>query len=96
MAARVDTNVSKELTTDQVTVAATATLIVDVNPNRKFLEIFNTDDTVNVYVGGSAVTTSDGHAIGPGTRLTLSGAITTAAIYGIVAADTEVVSYLEF
>jgi hypothetical protein len=95
---RVDSNKSRTLTATQVTVATTATLIAAANPNRKFIEIVNTDAAVNVFIGGSGVTTSNGHAIYPGGagKLTLRGAITTAAIYGIVAASTEVVTVLEF
>lgn len=92
---RVITN-SDEFSASQVTVAATATLLSAANPNRKYLSITNTDDTVNIFIGGSGVTTANGHAIPPGATQTFQGAITTAAVYGIVAASTEVATVLEF
>lgn len=92
---RVITN-SDEFSASQVTVATTATLLAAANPNRKFLSLTNTDAAVQVFIGGATVTTATGHGIPPLTTLTFQGAITTAAVYGIVAASTEVVTVLEF
>ena len=87
---------SDELTTTQVTVAATATLISAANPNRKFIEITNIG-AQSVFLGASNVTTTTGHSIGATTgSVTLSGVVSTAAIYGIVAATTSIVTVLEF
>lgn len=85
-----------EFTATQVTVATTATLIAAANPNRKFIEIKNIS-VQSVFLGASNVTTTTGHSIEQTSgRLTLSGAVSTAAIYGIVAATTSVVTVLEF
>lgn len=96
MPARIDSNKSKTLTAAQVTVATTATLIAAANPNRKGIILFNNAAAAKVFVGPSTVTTSNGHAIVAQTQLPIQGSITTAAIYGIVAASTEVVTVLEF
>jgi hypothetical protein len=92
---RVITN-SDEFAASQVTVGTTATLLSAANPNRKFLSLTNTDASVSVFIGGSGVTTANGHGIPANTTLTFQGAITTAAVYGIVAASTEVVTVLEY
>lgn len=92
---RVITN-SDEFSASQVTVATTATLLAAANPNRKFLSLTNTDASVLVYIGGSDVLTTTGHGIPGNTTLTFQGSVSTAAIYGIVAASTEVVTVLEF
>lgn len=87
---------SDELTATQVTVGTTATLIAAANPNRKFIEIKNISAQA-VFVGALSVLTTTGHSIEATTgRVTLSGAVSTAAIYGIVAATTSVVTVLEF
>lgn len=91
---RVITN-SDELTATQVTVATTATLLAAANPNRKFIEINNVG-AASVFIGGSGVTTTTGHAIQTATKHQQSGSVSTAAIYGIVASSTNVVTVLEF
>jgi hypothetical protein len=91
---RVITN-SDEFTATQVTVATTATLLSAANPNRKFIEISN-NGGATVFIGGSGVATTTGAIVLTATKLTLQGSITTAAIYGIVAASTNVVSVLEY
>lgn len=91
---RVITN-SDELTATQVTVATTPTLIAAANPNRKFLEI-NNIGAAAVFIGGSGVATTTGHQILNATKMTLPASITTAAVYGIVAAGTNVVTVLEY
>ena len=91
---RVITN-SDELTATQVTVATTATLIAAANPNRKFIEINNVG-AASVFIGGLTVATTTGHAIQTATKHTQASNISTAAIYGIVASGTNVVTVLEF
>ena len=79
--------------TGQATVATTATVIAAARPGRKDIAIVNSG-TTDVYVGGPSVTTSTGilltGAKGAGLVLT-----TEAAIYGIVAAGTQAVTYME-
>lgn len=91
---RVVTN-SDELRAAQVTVATTATLLAAANPNRKFLSISN-NGGATVFLGASNVLTTTGHLLLTANTITLDGSITTAAIYGIVAASTNVVSVLEY
>lgn len=92
---RVITN-SDEFTATQVSVGTTATLIAAANPNRKFIEIANTTAAA-LFIGGPTVATTTGHSLAATSgRLTLSGAVSTAAIYGIVAASTNTVTVLEF
>lgn len=87
---------SDELTATQVTVTTTATQLAAANPNRKFIEIANIS-AQSVFIGGSGVTASTGHSIiATSGKLTLSGSVSTAAVFGIVAATTAVVTVLEF
>jgi hypothetical protein len=91
---RVITN-SDEFTATQVTVATTPTLIAAANPNRKFLEISN-NGGATVFIGGATVTTTTGHGVITTGKFTMLSSISTAAIYGIVAASTNVVTVVEF
>lgn len=90
---RVITN-SDEFTATQVTVATTATLIAAANPNRKFLSI-NNNGGATVFLGGSGVATTTGYGVLTANTFTMQGSVSTAAVYGIVAASTNVVSVLE-
>lgn len=68
-----------------VSVAATATLIAAANVNRRSLLIRNVG-SVDVYLGPSGVTTSNGQKLAAGE--TLEDSATVAAWYGIVATGT--------
>ena len=78
----------------QVSVATTATKIVDAHPTRRVLVIIN-EGTTDVRLGtSSGVTTSNG-ALLTGTKgasLSIEGG---AAVWAIVGTGTQTVSYLE-
>jgi hypothetical protein len=79
--------------TGQVTVATTATLIVPARPGRLSVTIIQEGTTV-VRLGNSGVTTGNGVPL-PGTAnssFTIDGG---AAVYGIVGAGTQLVSFIE-
>lgn len=82
------------LATNQVSVAATATLVVAARAGRDSVTVEN-HGTTDVYVGSSSgVTTSTGILL-PGTKgaaITLSYS---GAVYAIVATGTQTVSYAE-
>lgn len=82
-----------QIATGQISVATTATQIVAARAGRASVIIVN-HGTVDVFLGPSGVTTADG--------LLLRGAIGTAAaidsgaaVFGIVAAATQPVSFME-
>lgn len=81
------------IATAQTTVAATATLISAARSTRNSITITN-HGTTDVFIGLAGVTTTTGILLQgvKGTSITL---ITTAAVYGIVAAATQVVSSVE-
>lgn len=79
------------LTTGQVSVAATATLIVAARTSGGAVTIIN-GGTVDVFLGGATVTTTTGVLL-PGTKGASVTLPTQAAIYGIVGTGTEPVSY---
>lgn len=89
----VTTEGSDNMATGQVTVATTATQIVAARTGRSSVTIVN-DGTVDVFLGGSTVTTTTGELLAgvKGQTLTLN---TSAAVYGIVATGTETVTYVE-
>lgn len=82
-----------DLTTGQITVAATATVIVPTAgaAGRLSVTIVN-NSTVDVFLGGPGVTISNGLLLvgTKGASITLN---TSAAVYGIVATSTESVSF---
>ena len=86
---------STNIVTGQISVATTAggTLIAAARTGRLDITIVNSG-TADVYLGPSGLTTSTGILLKgiPGAALTIS---TAAAVYGIVAAATQTVSYLE-
>ena len=79
----------------RVTITTTATIIAAANVNRKALAIVNRS-TVNVFLGNdTSVSTADGPiTLGPGEGIEDSIS-PTAAVYGIVAAATQVVEVQE-
>lgn len=81
------------IATNQVSVGASATLIVTANASRKRVTIVQ-HGTTDVYLGGSGVTTSTGALLAgtKGNQLIFRG---DDAIYGIVASGTQTVSYTE-
>jgi len=78
--------------TGQVSVTNAATLIIAANTSRQGVVITNTSTTVTVFVGASGVTATTGQALLPGNSLT---APATSAFYGITAASTATVSFME-
>lgn len=81
------------IATNQVTVTTAATLIVAARAGRQSVVILN-EGTTDVRIGGSGVTTATGALLTgvKGAGLVIDSA---AAVYGIVASGTQVVSYLE-
>ena len=80
-------------TTGQVSVGASATLIVAANHDRSGLVITNLG-TTDVYIGLAGVTTSTGHLL-PGTKGASVAFSTTLAVYGITGGGEQSVSYLQ-
>jgi hypothetical protein len=79
---------------NQITIAATATLIRSTNANRSAIVVVNHGST-NVFIGfTNAVTTSTGvMLVGiPGSSLTFQ---TRSDIYGIAASGTQAISFYE-
>lgn len=77
--------------TGQVSVGSTPTLIIAAETRQGVL-ITNPSSTVTVYIGGVAVSTSNGQQLLPLQSLSLPVA---SAIYGIVATGTQTVSFVE-
>jgi hypothetical protein len=77
----------------QATVSTTATQIVAARSGRNAVTIIN-GGTVDVFIGGSGVTTTTG-ALLAGTKGASLTIPTGAAVYGIVATGTEPVSAFE-
>jgi hypothetical protein len=76
---------------NQVSIGATPTLLAAYNGNRMQLTINNAGGAT-VYLGPSGVATATGLALANNATLQLNGP---GAIYGIVAASTNNVSFLE-
>lgn len=81
------------INTNQITVGATATLIVAARAGRQSVSITTTAATV-LYIGASGVTTTTGHYIAASAGATIT-VNTAAAVYGVVASGTLVVTFLE-
>lgn len=77
-----------------VNVGTTPTLILAQNSNRKGFYIMNFGENI-IFVGNSTVPVAGGLPFYPGDILTEKDLPVTAAIYGIVASDTEEVRRLE-
>lgn len=92
-AAPVRTVAPDELSTNQVSVTTTPTLIVDDRPSRRGVLIINGSNTV-LYLGGITVSASNGLRIlgVEGTGIMIP---TQKAIYGVVASGFADVSYME-
>jgi hypothetical protein len=78
--------------TGQVSVTNSATEIIAPNTSRQAVLITNSSATVAVFVGASGVTAITGAYLGPGASVTIPA---TSAFYGITAASTATVSYME-
>jgi len=91
---QVRSRASDGLATNQITVAATATVIVAARAaGRNSVTITNLG-TVDVFIGGVGVTVANGHLL-PGVKgasitLPFSG-----ALFGIAASGTQAVSFVE-
>lgn len=79
--------------TDHVSVLNTATLIAAANAARRGIMVTNLG-TTDVYVGSSAVTTSNGQLL-LGTKGAFIVIPTVQAVYGIVGTGSQAVSYIE-
>lgn len=77
--------------TNQVAVAATATIIAAARATRSGVLIVNPSAIV-IYVGPLGVTTGSGVPVNPGGWIVVG---TTAAVYGISASGTNTVAYGE-
>lgn len=80
---------------NQVTLAATATLIANARPDRKSITVvLKGAAPQETFVGGLGVTTANGVPVPAvqGASITIE---TAAAVYGIVAATTQDVGYYE-
>lgn len=82
-----------EIATNQVSVGTSATLLAARRVPRGTIQITNLG-TVDVFVGGPGVTTSNGHLLAgvKGTTITLP---TGSAVYAIVGTGTQSVSIVE-
>jgi hypothetical protein len=82
-----------------ISVAATATLIVGANPDRKGVVITNESTTAKLYIGpDSSITTSNAVSIEASGKFTDAGQQDNfkGDIYGIVATSTNDVRYWEW
>lgn len=86
-------NMNANFATSQATIGTTATLIVAQRSGRDTVVVENTGTTA-VYIGNSAVTTSNGLLL-PGVVGASIALETTDAVYGIVASGTQVVCAVE-
>lgn len=77
-----------------VNVGITSTLILGENVNRKGFYIRHNGDDI-IYLGNSTVATGNGLPFFPGNIFTEEYLPVTAAIYGVVASDTEQVRVVE-
>jgi len=77
-----------------VSVDTSATLILALNANRKGFYIMNYGDAI-IFIGNASVVVGNGLPFYPGDVLTEEDLPVTAAIYGIVSADTEQVRIIE-
>jgi len=91
-AVRTTSALSTSITTSQVVVSNSATLIKASNTSRRSLIIRN-HGSVAVYVGNSGVTTSIGMILNQYDALSFDK--NTAAIYGITSSGTSTVSFVE-
>jgi hypothetical protein len=85
--------ISEGFTAGQVTVGATATLIVPAGAGRETVTIVN-NAAVDVFLGPAGVTITTGVLLAGVKGQTLS-LPTTNAIYGVVATATSPVSYID-
>lgn len=85
-------SLSSTITTSQIVVSNSATLIKALNTSRQSIMIRNLG-SVGVYIGASGVTTTIGILLNQYDTITLDK--NTAAIYGITSSSTSTVSYLE-
>lgn len=89
---------STTLTPTQVTVPATTNgiLVLAANTSRLGATISN-GSSVTVYIGSAAtgLTTGNGFAIPSGSSYNIDSPLYTGAIYGIIAASTQVVTIVE-
>lgn len=72
--------------------SSSATLVLAANSTRRSALVTNMSATINIYVGPSNVTTSNGQLIAPGNSLTIPA---TVAIYAISASSTPTVCATE-
>lgn len=86
-------SINKSFKTAQATIATTATVIVASRVGRDTVIIENSGTTA-VYLGNSSVTTTTGLLL-PGVLGASVSIETTDAVYGIVAAGTQVVTAIE-
>lgn len=87
------TQASNTLSTGQVTVGTTATLIVPARAGRVNLQVSNYS-TTDTFCGPAGVTTANGYLL-TGTKGATVILTTAAAVYCIVATGTELVSWAE-
>lgn len=81
------------VTADKVTVAATATVVADVDPTRRRI-VFKNANATTIYVGGSGVTTTAGYPLAQNEVLVVDqghreDTSPQQAWYGIVASGTQ-------
>ena len=81
------------ITTNQVSVTGTATLIATIPSVGASVVITNTDSSTTVYIGGSGVATDTGLQLLPGQSLGNTYAPDD-NVYGIVASGSVTVHYL--
>lgn len=85
--------ISEGLSTNQVSVSTTPTLIAPAGAGREAVTIVN-GAAVDVFLGGPTVSTTTGVLLA-GTKGQALTFFTTSPIYGVVAAATSPVSYAD-
>ena len=87
-------NIGQGLRANQNALSTSAEVVVPARPGRAFCEVKNTDAAINVYLGPSGVTSSDGHLLKPGEAFSFENYI--GAVYAVAASGTPTVTVIEW
>ena len=83
------------LVVGQNALSTSAEMVIAANPNRRCLELVNTDGTISMYVGPTAgVLTTTGYLLKAGVVVRMEGY--TGPIYAIAASGTPSISFMEW
>jgi hypothetical protein len=81
-----------QVTHDQIAVGNSAVPIVSANASRREIAFINMSATIDLFVGSSTVTTSNGFRIAPGMSIVLA---IYGTLYGVRASTNDKVCWLE-